>query len=59
MFDIAKAWLIARWAERSTWSGAVLIGIGIAVIIGEPFIKWAAYAAILYGAWQIWKKESE
>ncbi len=59
MIDIAKAWLLARWAERTSWNGVWLIGIGIAVVIGTPFIKWGAYAAIAYGAWQIWQKEAE
>ena len=59
MFDFAKAWLLARWAERTSWNGAWLIGIGIAVVISAPFIKWFAYGAIAYGAWQIWLKEAE
>ena len=59
MFEVAKAWLVARWAERTTWNGAWLIAIGVVVLIGTPFVKWAAYAAIAYGAWQIWKEESQ
>ena len=59
MFDIAKAWLLARWAERTSWNGVWLIGIGAVVLLGAPFIKVAAWAAIGYGAWQIWKKESQ
>lgn len=58
MFDIAKAWLLARWAERTSWNGAWLIAIGIAVVIGSPFIKFGAYAVIAYGAYQIYKKEA-
>lgn len=58
MFDLAKTWLLSRWAERTSWNGVWLIGIGVVVLVGSPFIKWAAYAAIAYGAWQIFKKES-
>jgi len=28
------------------------------VLIAGPFAKLAAYAAIAYGAWTIWKKEN-
>ena len=59
MINTAKAWLIARWAERTSWNGLWLIGAGIAIIIAPAFIKTVGYAAIAYGAWQIWKKESE
>jgi len=59
MFDIAKAWLLARWAERTSWNGAWLIGLATAFVIGSPFIKMVAYAAIAYGAWQIWLKEAD
>jgi len=59
MFEVAKAWLLARWAERTSWNGAWLIAIGIVIVIGSPFIKYAAYAAIAYGAWQIFQKENK
>lgn len=59
MLDIAKTWLLARWAERTSWNGVWLIGIGAAVLIGSPFIKWGAYVVIAYGAYQIWKEESK
>ena len=59
MFDIIKTWLVARWTERTSWNGIWLVVIGVAVLIGTPFIKFGAYAVIVYGVWQIWKKESE
>jgi hypothetical protein len=52
-----KKWITSRIDERTTWDGAALIGIGIVVLIAGPFAKLAAYAAIAYGAWTIWKKE--
>lgn len=58
MFEVAKAWLLARWAERTSWNGVWLVGVGVVVLIGSPFIKWIAYGAIAYGAYQIWKKET-
>ena len=58
MLNNAKAWLMARWAERTSWDGAMLIGVGVIVLIAGPFAKLAAYGAIAYGAWTIWKKET-
>ena len=37
--------------------GAILIAVGIIVLIAGPFAKLAAYGAIAYGAWTIYKKE--
>lgn len=58
MLSILKDWALARWAERTTWNGTWLIVIGGAIVLGLPFIKYLAYAAIAYGAWQIFKKEA-
>ena len=50
-------WLKTRIEERTTWDGGVLIACGVVVLIAGPFAKIAAYAAIAYGAWTIWKEE--
>lgn len=52
-----KQWIKERLEERTTWSGAVLIALGVIVLIAGPFAKLAAYAAIAYGAWAIWSKD--
>ena len=53
-----KKFITSRLDERTSWDGAVLIALGIVVLIAGPFAKLAAYAAIAYGAWTIWKKEN-
>ena len=50
-------WLKSRIEERTSWDGAALILMGVIVLIAGPFAKLAAYAAIAYGAWTIYKKE--
>ena len=50
-------WVTARLKERTSWDGAALILMGVIVLIAGPFAKIAAYAAIAYGAWTIYKKE--
>jgi len=51
-----KKWINSRLEERTSWDGGVLIAVGVIVLIAGPFAKLAAYAAIAYGAWTIWKK---
>jgi hypothetical protein len=52
-----KNWIKARIEERTSWDGAALVALGVIVLIAGPFAKLAAYAAIAYGAWTIWKSE--
>ena len=52
-----KNWIQKRLDERTSWDGAMLIAVGVIVLIAGPFAKVAAYAAIGYGAWTIWKSE--
>ena len=52
-----KNWIKQRLEERTSWNGAALIAVGVVVLIAGPFAKLAAYAAIAYGAWTIWKAE--
>ena len=52
-----KAWVKKRLRERTSLDGAVLIGVGVIVLIAGPFGKLAAYGAIGYGIWTIWKKQ--
>lgn len=55
--QMIKKWINSRIEERTSWDGAMLIAIGLVVLIAGPFAKLAAYIAIGYGAWTIWKSE--
>ena len=57
MIDTIKEWVSERFEERTSWDGAMLIAIGVIVLIAGPFAKLAAYAAIAYGAWNLFKSE--
>ena len=50
-------WLKGRVKEISTWSGASLVALGLLVVLGGPFVKLAAYAAIIWGIISIVKKQ--
>ena len=50
-------WLKDRVKEMSSWSGASLIAFGLLIVLGGPFVKIAAYAAIVWGIISIVKKD--
>lgn len=58
MFSKLVDWVKARWSERSTWDGTVLVGVGVVALLFSPLVKWVAWAAIAYGVWRIWEKET-
>ena len=49
-------WAKKRWTERSSQSGVALVAFGVIAIVFKPLITVAACVAIVYGAYQIWKK---
>jgi hypothetical protein len=50
-------WLKDRVKEVSSWSGASLIALGMLIILGGPFVKIAAYAAVAWGIISVVKKD--
>ena len=46
-----------RLKERTTLDGAILIGAGVTFLIFKPIAAIVAYAAIIYGAYTILKKD--
>ena len=52
-------WVKDRWAERTSWDGVMLGGVGVVALLLSPLVKWAAWAAIIYGAWTLLRGENE
>ena len=50
-------WITSRVKEMSSWSGASLIALGLLIVLGGPFVKIAAYAAIVWGILSVIKKD--
>ena len=50
-------WIKTRLDKRTSWDGAMLILIGVIILIAGPLAKLAAWVAIGYGAWTLWKRE--
>lgn len=51
------SWIKNRTKELSSWSGASLIVLGAFIILGGPFIKLLAWAAVIWGIISIVRKE--
>jgi hypothetical protein len=50
-------WVKDRAEERTSWDGTVLIAVGVVILIAGPLAKLAAWGAIGYGAWTLYKRE--
>tara|TARA_B100000902_G_scaffold389657_1_gene437208 strand:+ start:740 stop:898 length:159 start_codon:yes stop_codon:yes gene_type:complete len=50
-------WITGRVKEMSSWSGASLIALGLLIVLGGPFVKLAAYGAIVWGIISVVKKD--
>jgi len=51
------AWIKNRIKEMTTWNGFALIVVGCVILLAGAFVEYAAYAAIVYGLWSIWKAD--
>ena len=50
-------WIKDRLKEMSSWSGSALIGLGLLIVLGGPFVNLLAWAAIVWGIISIVKKD--
>ena len=50
-------WIKNRLVERTSWDGAALIAIGVIVLVLGPLAHYAAWAALVWGAWTLWMSE--
>jgi len=46
-------WILARFAERTTWDGVVLVVAGLSFFLLKPIASLIAVFAIIYGVWTI------
>ena len=50
-------WIKNRMKERTSWDGAICIGLGLMILFMAPLAKIAAGLSIAWGIWTIWKSE--
>jgi hypothetical protein len=55
--DMIKTWVMARMKERTSLDGALMAALGLLVALGGPMTDIAAWVAVAYGAWTLWKAE--
>ena len=51
------SWIKNRSKGISTWSGAGLVGLGLIIVLGGPFVNLLAWAAIAWGLYSMWKSK--
>jgi len=57
MLNLVKDWILARWSERTSWDGAIIIGVSLCVLLAAPIIGWLAWPALVYGIFTLVKEE--
>lgn len=56
--SLAKAWVMSRLGERTTYDGAVIVALCGSYILFESIIGIGAYAGVLYGLWTMYQEQS-
>tara|TARA_Y100000996_G_C22344469_1_gene570086 strand:+ start:415 stop:612 length:198 start_codon:yes stop_codon:yes gene_type:complete len=55
--DFVMSWVKSRIAERTSWDGAMIIGMSVLVLVAAPIIKLLAWPALAYGIFTLLKEE--
>lgn len=50
------SYLSTRFAEKSSWTGLALIGVGALALLYPSIITFAAIGSIAYGIWAFFTK---
>tara|TARA_Y100000361_G_C11012610_1_gene265173 strand:+ start:232 stop:414 length:183 start_codon:yes stop_codon:yes gene_type:complete len=57
MMNVVKNWVLARWAERTTWDGGVIIAVSLSYLLLGGLVDWLAWIALAYGVFTLVKAE--
>jgi len=57
MLQLAKDWVLARWAERTSWDGGVIVGVSLSYLLLGGLLDWVAWLALAYGIYTFVKSE--
>ena len=57
MMNVVKNWVLARWAERTTWDGGVIIAVSLSYLLLGGLVDWLAWIALAYGVYTLVKAE--
>ena len=56
-WETSVEWVSDRKEERTSLDGIALIAMGVIALFFTPLVKFAAYGAIIYGAYTLIKAE--
>jgi len=57
MLSSVKDWILARFAERTSWDGAVIVAISLSLLLLGDLVWWGAWLALAYGVYTLVKSE--
>ena len=57
ILNVAKGWVLERWAERTSWDGGVIVGVSLSYLLLGGLIDWVAWLALAYGIYTFVKAE--
>jgi hypothetical protein len=57
MLNNAKAWVMARWSERTSWDGGLIVGLSLSYLLLGGLVDLVAWVALAYGIYTFVKKE--
>ena len=52
-----KDWILARFSERTSWDGGVIIAISLSLLLLGDLVWWGAWLALAYGIYTLVKSE--
>ena len=56
--EFIKGWVKSRLAERTSWDGAMIIGMSLLVLAAAPIVKLLAWPALGFGITKLAKEEN-
>jgi len=57
MLNTAKAWLMDRWSERTSWDGGLIVGLSLSYLLLGGLVDIVAWVALAYGIYTFIAKE--
>ena len=57
LWSNSTGWVKDRFAERTSLDGVALVAIGVIALFFSPLVTFAAYGAIIYGAYTLLKSD--
>mgnify|MGYP001437089551 CR=1 FL=1 len=57
MLSSVKDWILARFSERTSWDGALLVAISLSLLLLGDLVWWAAWVGLIYGIYTLVKPQ--